>query len=180
MSVEKTFRYSGKGNSLSRNSRIYLKLVDSNTMLQSKRIFYRYSNLHTSSTGNFLKYLNIHKRIIDERIVQGVQAVMHKFITTVLLNMVKKLPMESQTVYGTKETVYQQNLSFNVFYLPMDNQIKHAICDKKLTCRKYLQIIRTQLEDFTNALSLEGVEAVGITLMEFLHLQHNRSQYRAA
>ncbi|KAK9754529.1 hypothetical protein QE152_g1231 [Popillia japonica] len=79
-------------NRLSRNGELYLKFAGDDTTFKTKRIFYRYSDIHDSSIGNFQEYLNVHKQIIDQRIIPGVNNILHDFMRTLSVNLLSKLP----------------------------------------------------------------------------------------
>lgn len=43
-------------------------------------------------SGNFQEYLNVHKQIIDQRIIPGVNKILHDFMRTLSVNLLSKLP----------------------------------------------------------------------------------------
>ncbi|KAK9754525.1 hemolymph juvenile hormone binding protein (JHBP) [Popillia japonica] len=89
--VDNLLKYHGMANRLSRNGELYLKFARDDSTFQTKRIFYRYSDIHDSRIGNFQEFLNVHKQIIDKGIIPGVNKVLHDFLRTVSVNLLKNI-----------------------------------------------------------------------------------------
>lgn len=61
----------------------------------------------------------------------------------------------TENPHVTREAGFQVRFSFNVFCMLMDNKISYVIYDEKLTSRKYLDILKTAVEDFTDSLPID-------------------------
>jgi hypothetical protein len=61
----------------------------------------------------------------------------------------------NENPHVVKVMVFQEKFSFNVFCLLKDNQIAFYIYDESLNSNKYLQILRSVVEDFVENLTLE-------------------------
>ncbi|KAK9678892.1 hemolymph juvenile hormone binding protein (JHBP) [Popillia japonica] len=72
---------------------IFFHYKQQKAILQTKRIFYEFSNLYGNNLGDFFQVLNSYKRIVDERIKPGVEAVLRRYITTATSNTVSKEPL---------------------------------------------------------------------------------------
>lgn len=61
----------------------------------------------------------------------------------------------NENPHATRERGCQEKFSFNVFALLKDNEIRYLIYDEKLNSNKYLDILATVVEEFTDNLSLQ-------------------------
>lgn len=61
----------------------------------------------------------------------------------------------NENPHATREANSQIKFSFNVFCLLMDDQVRYLIYDEQLNSRKYVDIIKSEVEEFTDSLPLE-------------------------
>ncbi|HLJ31149.1 MAG TPA: transposase [Candidatus Babeliales bacterium] len=61
----------------------------------------------------------------------------------------------SENPHVTKEAGFQEKFSFNVFCMLMDNQLHYVIYEESLNSRNYVNILRTDVENFVDNMPLE-------------------------